>query len=119
MSGEDDLFASTMALWRDQQNQMENSANWATAATEENASKKPSKTGSRVSRKLMIMFGLIIIVIALLLSATFISSKRQKNYTDSQIKSLINGTRVSITISFSYTNTPGWNPSVGSQKITD
>ena len=101
MSGEDDLFASTMALWRDQQNQMENSANWATAATEENASKKASKP---VSRKLMIMFGLIIIVIALLLSATFISSKRQKNYTDSQIKSLINGTRVSITISFSYTN---------------
>ena len=100
MSGEDDLFASTMALWRDQQNQMENSANWATAATEENASKKASKPGSRVSRKLIIMFGLIIIVIALLLSATFISSKRQKKYTDSQIIKINNGTSVSTNFHF-------------------
>ena len=100
MSGEDDLFASTMALWRDQQNQMENSANWANPGTAENqASANSSKptSGGRVSRKLMVMFGLIIIVIALLLGATFISSKRQKTYTDSQIKSLINGTGVSIT----------------------
>ena len=102
MSGEDDLFASTMALWRDQQNQEENSANWANSGTENpsnNNSSKPT-SGKRVSRKLMVMFGLIIIVIALLLSATFISSKRQKKYTDSQIIKIMNGTTVSTNFHF-------------------